>query len=82
MSSAMQSLMTDEEWKQLEKEVDEELRLEAARKDWRLIMKRNLDPYKLKWAIIFGCLAIYEIGMSFIEGEKIKKKEDEDAKCD
>lgn len=45
-------------------------------------MKRNLDPYKLKWAIIFGCLAIYEIGMSFIEGEKIEKKEDEDANCD
>lgn len=32
MSSAMQSLMTEEEWAQLEKEVDEELRLEAARK--------------------------------------------------
>lgn len=31
MSSSMQSLMT-EDWVQLEKEVDEELRLEAARK--------------------------------------------------
>lgn len=32
MSSAMQSLMTEEDWKKLEEEVDEELRLEAARK--------------------------------------------------
>lgn len=32
MSSAMQSLMTDEEWKALDEEVEEELRLEAARK--------------------------------------------------
>ena len=32
MSIAMQSLMADEDWKALDEEVEEELRLEAARK--------------------------------------------------
>lgn len=49
MSSAMQSLMTDEEWKALDSEVEEELRLEAARKKLAimssLVSAATGDPY-------------------------------------